>query len=238
MTNKQPEKEQEHNLSWEEAVSRYLEQNPEYFANHPEVLERLQIPHVQAGGAASLIERQVFVLRENNHAISTQLQNLIAIARDNERLNERLHQFVLILIKSGSLAEVLENSSAALIHDFGLEHVVVCLSDPEAAIGLPESLAVGDDQFDELVAKAFGGSTKEVKPIYGSQDETGLASYLFGDRLGEIGSYALIPLGANSVTGVLALGSANPERFGQQLGKSFLTKFGELLFAAVDRYRS
>jgi uncharacterized protein YigA (DUF484 family) len=41
MTQKLPSTELQTELSWEEAVSRYLEDHPDYFQRYPEVLARL-----------------------------------------------------------------------------------------------------------------------------------------------------------------------------------------------------
>jgi uncharacterized protein YigA (DUF484 family) len=70
-------------MSWEEAVARYLEDHPDFFLTHGALLEGLQIPHRDSAGAVSLIERQVRVLRERNQALQDQLRELIEIAREN-----------------------------------------------------------------------------------------------------------------------------------------------------------
>ena len=56
----------EKELSWEEAVGRYLEQTPDYFLRHPELLAALALPHPEAGRAVSLVERQVRAVEENH----------------------------------------------------------------------------------------------------------------------------------------------------------------------------
>ena len=88
--NKKPSIESpENDQSWDEAVGRYLEQTPDYFLRHPELLAALALPHPEAGRAVSLVERQVRVLRDRNEQSTHQLQELITFARDNDQLGER-----------------------------------------------------------------------------------------------------------------------------------------------------
>ena len=60
------EQEQEQELSWEEAVSRYLQENPDYFLHHPDTLAALTLRHHANGQVVSLIERQVQLLRDKD----------------------------------------------------------------------------------------------------------------------------------------------------------------------------
>ena len=47
----------------EEAVREYLEAHPDFFEHNKALLSQLELPH-GAGGAVSLVERQVSVLRQ------------------------------------------------------------------------------------------------------------------------------------------------------------------------------
>src|SRR4030065_1349468 len=93
MTQKLPSEELQTELSWEEAVARYLEDHPDYFQRHPETLARILLTHETGGKAVSLIERQVQVLREQNQALQRQLRDLVNNARENDVLGARLHRF-------------------------------------------------------------------------------------------------------------------------------------------------
>ncbi|MCX8004653.1 MAG: DUF484 family protein, partial [Burkholderiaceae bacterium] len=43
-------------------VARYLEAHPDFFAAHPQLLDRLTVPHPHNGQAISLLERQALAL--------------------------------------------------------------------------------------------------------------------------------------------------------------------------------
>ena len=81
----------------EQEIAEYLATQPDFFLRHPELLEALQIPH-ETGTAVSLIEHQVKALQKQSAQYRTQLAELIEVARENERLNQRLHQLTLNLL--------------------------------------------------------------------------------------------------------------------------------------------
>ena len=72
----------------EAKVIEYLQHNPAVLMAYPEVFSSLEIPH-QAGGAISLVERQLKLLREENYSLKSQIEELVGIARENEELNQR-----------------------------------------------------------------------------------------------------------------------------------------------------
>jgi hypothetical protein len=75
----------------EASVIQYLQDNPEVLMAYPEVFSSLAIPH-KTDGATSLVERQLKLLREENHALTSKIDELVGIARENEELNQRFHR--------------------------------------------------------------------------------------------------------------------------------------------------
>jgi hypothetical protein len=71
-------------LSREQALARYLETHPDFFERHPQLLAQLQLAHEPGGRAVSLIERQVLALRGREQTLAHELDELLAIARDND----------------------------------------------------------------------------------------------------------------------------------------------------------
>src|SRR5690606_36444363 len=78
----------------EAGVIEYLLQNPDFLERHPQLLAELRIPH-PCGTAVSLLEHQARVLRERNRALQARLDELLAVARDNDRLAARTHPMTL-----------------------------------------------------------------------------------------------------------------------------------------------
>ena len=60
-------------------------------------LARLQLPHESGQGSVSLVERQLAVLREKNHKMSRRLNELMAVARSNHQLSDKVHRLALSL---------------------------------------------------------------------------------------------------------------------------------------------
>ena len=70
-------------------VHDYLAIHAEFFNEYPELLADMQLSHA-SGKAVSLIERQVQVLREQNRDLKQRLLELVDVARDNDRLNDKV----------------------------------------------------------------------------------------------------------------------------------------------------
>ena len=232
MTQKITSEESQNEPSWEEAVSRFLEEHPDYFQRHPEVLANLKLEHEVGARAVSLIERQVRALREQNQALSRQLRELVTIARENDLTGSRLHRFATAMLDAHALEDVLDGAHERLRQEFKLDAVAIrLLSQTHAGLGRPE-LVPEDDRKLQALLKQFGAG----KPICGGRFEESLTQYLFGEAAREVRSSALIPLGHKAPRGVLALGSADPRRFHPGMGTVYLTKLGELLIHAFTRF--
>jgi uncharacterized protein YigA (DUF484 family) len=209
----------------EKTVADYLRDNPEFFQNNPSLLATLHIPHT-CGTAVSLIEHQVKVLRDQNHQLKRKLMDLVHVARDNNRLNERIHQLTLGLVTSGTLEALLDTLREHLQGEFNADTVTLRLA------GLSEARAreCGVDPFNREAAELehFESFYKTCRPQCGRFKREQMA-FLFGDQAPAVESAALIPLGKKGGTGLLAIGSQEGNRFHPGMGTLFLTHLGELL---------
>ena len=231
MTQKLPNSELETELSWEEAVSRYLDDHPDYFTRRPEILSQLMLSHETGGKAVSLIERQVSVLREQTQTLQRQLRELVANARENDVLSSRLHRFATAMIDCTSLDDALDTAYDLLRQEFKLDAVIILMQGQPLG-DRPELVAPDDNRLNTLLKQFNSG-----KPICGGKFEESLMNYLFGERAAEIKSSALIPLDDKSPHGVLALGTHDPHRFHPGMGTVYLTRLGELLTHSLARHR-
>ncbi len=232
MSQKSPSGGQQKELTWEEAVARYLEENPDYFLRHGEVLAALKVPHPESGTAISLVERQIQVLREQNHRLQQQLRELVAVARENDVLGERLHHFSQAMIDAACLDDVLNTAHDLLRREFKLDEVVIRLKGggPSTA-GRPEFTDPDDSQLNSLLKQFIGG-----RPVCGGKYDDKILAYLFGAGAKEIKSTAIVALGGEIPRGVLCLGSSDPHRFHPDMGTLYLVRLGELLMRGVARH--
>src|SRR3990172_5504456 len=145
MKQKLPSEEFQTELSWEEAVARYLEDHPDYFQRYPETLSRILLSHETGGKAVSLIERQVQVLREQNQALQRQLRELVNNARENDVLSGRVHRYATAMIGCTSLDDVFDTTYDLLRQEFKLDAVVILVQGRPTQGGRPE-LGPDDDK--------------------------------------------------------------------------------------------
>jgi uncharacterized protein YigA (DUF484 family) len=219
----------------EERIERYLTLNPDFFERHQALLARIRLPHMRTGSTVSLVERQVEVLREQKTDADRRLAEFIAVARANDQLAERIHRFTRRMLRAGNAAAALGALEASLREDFDAFHCVLLLTAPidslrDVELGTFLRRLPADDAnirtFDALLATG--------KPRCG-QVRDSQRDFLFGPEAASIGSVALVPLGEAGSIGLLALGSAERERFHPGMSTEFLKRMSELITDALSR---
>lgn len=231
MTHKVSNDEQDQELSWEEAVSRYLEDHPDFFQRHSDIVAKLNLRHDVPGKTTSLIERQVQVLREQNSLLQRQLRELVEVARENDVLATRLHRFALAMADSASLDDVFESAYEMLRREFKIDAVAI-LCQGEADPAFNRSEFVGNDERLKNLLREYGLG----KPVCGSRFDESLIKYVFGERAAEVRSAALIALGTSAPLGMLGLGSHDAHRFHTGMGTVYLAKLGDILMHSIARF--
>lgn len=209
-----------------EAVEGYLREHPDFFHHRTELLSLLSIPHA-VGGAVSLIERQVSLLRERNLQLEAKLRELVDVARQNEELSTRLHRLALALMDAEDLNDVINNTIELLRGEFSDTEVVLRVLGTESDRGeVSSSQSMDPDASDRL----FGPLFSARRPVCGdlTREQT---TFLFADQ--PIRSAVFIPLSEGRRLGVLALGSPEAQRFHSGMGTLFLGYLGELVSRAL-----
>ncbi len=212
----------------EKMVADYLRHHADFFERHQALLVELRLPH-EAGGAVSLIERQVKILREQRQQLKNKLGVLIHNAKYNEELSQRLHELTLALLKATDLKELFEILKDRLLDRFNADAVTIRLFRTPP----PGYSGVEFTGQDELHARRFERVFNAEEPLRGRLSPE-LLEELFKTGAADIASAALIPLGNSSEPlGVLSLGSHDPERFHQQAGAMFLRSLGEIFTSVM-----
>lgn len=161
----------------EQMLVNFLRGNPDFFDRHPQLLTGLHLPHA-SGSAVSLIERQVAALREQVEQGQSQLEEFVAIARENELLNQRLHHLTVQLIACCDFDEVINTLQDLLHDDFRAEAVELHLYSTSEA-----------DQQNNPDLDGFRDFLDGNKPRCGRLSADQL-KYLFGLQAGDIHSSA------------------------------------------------
>lgn len=216
----------------EEAISGYLQSNPDFFERHALLLAKLKLPHARGAATVSLVERQVLVLRDKNDKLETQLRELIAVARGNDVLANKIHALSRRLIRARTAGGVIDTIEASLREDFGASDWLLLLTSAKnAAFAGVNSrhLRMIDPAAAEL--KMFETLFESGRPRCG-QIRDSQRDFLFGPGSVEIGSAALVPLGTQAA-GLLAISSPDTERFHPTMSTEFLARIGDLVSEAV-----
>lgn len=206
-------------------VSNYLSSHPDFFDHHPELLATLKLDH-PSGSAISLIERQIQILRDQNMDLKRRLLELVDVARDNDRLSERLHRLTLDLLRAGSLVELLDSLEHNLRNEFQADAVVLHL--PALDESRQRETGARPLLIDDALKALLPTVLVDNKPQCGrlTQEQ---AAFLFGDQGAAIESCAVVPLGDHAEAGLLSIGSREVNRFNPCMGTLFLTHLGELI---------
>ena len=211
----------------EETIADYLRSHPDFFERHPLLLLGLKLPHRTGGSAVSLVERQVSMLRQRNSQLERQFKDLVAVAKTNDALVEKIHQLGLRLMATPGLAARLEQLETGLREDFAAERAVLVLFTEKAP---PEAEREG-------FVKRFSATDPDVRPfatfLRGARPRCGLLrdrqKTLFGRDAEIVSSAAMVPLGKESSLGFLVIGSRDPDHFHPGKRMDLLSRLGELL---------
>lgn len=216
----------------EDSIAEYLKSHPDFFERHLTLLATMRLPHRTTGGAISLVERQVDVLRQRNLALEGKLKELVEVARTNERLAGRIHALALPLMRARSREDVIDILDEQLREGFSVDQAALVLFD-----SVP-GLVQGGSRFVKVVHRedpAIGpfksflqNSSPRCTRVREAQRD-----FLFGPGA-DIQSMALVPLGPRSEYGFLAIGSRNPDHFQPSKSIDFLARLGELTACALS----
>lgn len=219
----------------EQAVHDYLAAHPNFFENHAALLGTMLLPH-SSGGAVSLVERQISVLRQKDLKLQKQLKDLIDVARANDILAAKIHELTLQLLASSDLASTIAVVEEGMRSGFGAEQsVLVVFGDPDAFGDFQSSRFLRVIEKDAEALSPFktfiAGATARCGQIRDAQ-----LQFLFHDDAADIGSTALVPLIEGNNLGFLAIGSSDADRFHPGMSIDFLTRLGSLVAGALKRH--
>lgn len=204
-----------------EHVVAYLQAHPEFFVDHDDVLAQMRIPH-ERGGSISLVERQMVILRERNTEMYERLAHLMDVARDNDRLFDKVRRLVLDILDAQTLDELVGVVDDSLRHSFNVSFSgLILFSDKPISIGRSTSFKIAHKQMGSVLVggKAFCGvlRPKQLEFLFG------------GDQAAQIKSAAVVALDYQGIQGVLAVGSSDQQHYNNALDTLFLTYLADVL---------
>ena len=211
-----------------EEIAQYLQDHPQFFEEHAELMSHMVIPHPHGGRTISITERQMLSLRDKNKQLEVKMNELLQFGEENDSISEKMHRLGVAMIAAASFQSVLHTLNFHLRDDFSIPHVALRLwNRPDNADELPEFTEVSAElqAFAETLGQPYCGSTSGFE-----------TSSWFGEASRHIRSQALIALRTGGGTiGMIALGSEDGQRFYAGMGTLYLERLGEMASAALAR---
>jgi uncharacterized protein YigA (DUF484 family) len=215
----------------EHEVAAYLQQNPEFFENHADLLAVMHVPSAHGKGAVSLAERQQVAQRDKIRQLERKYSELLTIGIENDETGNKVHQLTLGLLNSVNFLALNQMLVETLRENFNVPYVNIKLWASPADNDLNKQAAF------ELVDESLKTWVLGLDSPYCGSPINDSFEYLLNDGVGAK-SYAVIPLGATDTIGFLVLASDDEKRFYPGMGTLFLQRLNELLTAALSRYVS
>ncbi|APD92668.1 hypothetical protein BM523_00905 [Alteromonas mediterranea] len=194
-------------------VHAFLLENPEFFAQYPDLLEKIKLPH-EHKGSVSLVEIQSEQLRKKVRQLNFKLNQLVTIAKQNEKIYRVYTDLNVQLLRCESVAEVQFTLEDVLQERLQLSSAVIkSFKGPHAIPELQRRL---------FTEKRF----KNTNFFFGrlSQHERQL---LFGESPAE--SVALMLLGDNRDLGILGISSSDASHFTPDMDTLLLQQLQQVL---------
>lgn len=207
-----------------EEVAQFFRTHPQFFDQHPELLEAIYVPHPYGGRAIPLSERQILSLRDKVKLLEAKLGELLKFGEANDAIGEKVHRLATGLIAARDFAASAQALQFHLREDFTVPHVALRVWGWTAPAGAPEGAPVADELRAQV--EAMGA------PLCGPAGGSPFLDW-FGDAAAHVRSIALVPLGPTRAVGLLALGSEDAQRFYAEMGTLYLRRIGELTAAAL-----
>ncbi len=202
-----------------EDVAHYLQSNPDFFETYAQMLSEVAIPHPYGGRTISLSERQMLTLRERVKDLEKKLHELLEYAKENDGLQDKLHQFTLALFNAHDL-QTLQSVTLRNLRDiFAVPHAAIHLwkEHPPSV----EVLAFAD---------------QNLTPVCGHQAVLDTATW-FGEMGTHLRSFAYMPLrGGNQTIGMLIIASEDEQRFYPEMGTVILQRISDFVSGALRQH--
>jgi uncharacterized protein YigA (DUF484 family) len=219
-----------------ETVAHWLARHPDFFVGREGLLQQLKVPHPEAKGAISLLERLVHDLRERAEGAEWRLEQLLDSARHNESQYRRTRELMLALLEaedSDALGQTLVTQLSERFHT------------PAVALWCAPSLTdiepcppqaprfVLDDASGARLGALLDGRASRCRRL-SRKDWQRLLPHIEPPK--QSGSCALTRLTVGEPLGYLILASHDVEHFRASLDTLFTEYLGDIVARLMIRH--
>ena len=232
-------------INFKKKVALFLNENPGFFNDYPELLIKIKLHEPEDATLSSLNslnEPEQFVLRDQKDQKQTpsQLKSFIDLARNNERIHNRLYEIERMALTSTDLLTMINQLKSKLIRYFEIQEVIVYLADgSDLFVGkklkarFPETID-GALRFVEqtTLREWFAQGVGPIMKSEVDQDSKVFGSKRFKDL---VRSEVLLPIVVRGLlVGCLALGCHTPNHFHPELSSGFISRMAGKIAIAID----
>ncbi len=210
-------------------IKAYLENNPQFFEQHPALLANLYLPSPHGHGAISLAERQQLAQRDKIRVLESKFAELVQMGSENEAISNKIHALTLGLLASQQLDILIQLLQHYLRAELDVPNSLLKLWAKPKYPADANNLAFQDTSNSD---DALTWLQNLTTPYCGTAPEPTIKNWLDDSNQ----SFAVIPLRSDKVFGLLILASEDARRFYPEMGTMFLKRIGELVSASLLRY--
>ncbi|MFP4614405.1 MAG: DUF484 family protein [Thiohalorhabdus sp.] len=198
-----------------------LRENPRLFRDHPELLEELDLGPDAEATVVALEHARGRRLQRKAADLEGELERLVGMARDNDRLAAHLHRLTVDLLACADRDELVHTLLEGVRDNFRVDAVGLRVEREGFAGRLDARFLASRDWIRERFVT-------EDRITLGEPGDGTAVGALYGDETAPQ-SHALVPLRDGSrLFGLLGLASRDPQRFVPGMGTTYLERLGEL----------
>ena len=211
-----------------EQVIAYLKENPDFFKTNPQLLADLNFTH-ETGGAVSLIQRQVELLREHHKTTRQRLGELSLHAKNNEALLQRIRDLSVTTAGAVTPKAILESLTRTIIQDFGLDSVYLVVEHNNWPMSADNVVGLTPEELGNLRNAVYN------LPVFVGRPSEKVRELIWKNESKDTASIAMTRFKYKDVDTYLIIGSKDQSHFTNDMGTDFVTYIGEYLQALLSR---
>ncbi|WP_136248484.1 DUF484 family protein [Halomonas borealis] len=218
-----------------DVVAQWLARHPDFFVGREGLLQQLRVPHPEAQGATSLLERLVHDLRGRAEQSERRLEQLLDSARHNEAQYRRTRELVLSLLEAEDGDALGQALATQLGERFQTPALALwcpaTLTDAEPRPPQPPRHVLDDHAARRLAALLDGRASRCTR--LSPSDWKRLLPH--APAPAQAGSCALARLTLGEPMGYLVLASPDPEHFRASMDTLFTEYVGDVVARLLVR---
>jgi uncharacterized protein YigA (DUF484 family) len=212
-------------------VADFLANNPDFFTDRDSLLLSMSLPH-QQGGAISLVEKQVALLRKRNLDTKKRLDEFVRAAKDNDAIFIRCQRLILSLLDAKTADEFFKALEDSFQNDFKCSAYSLIAFDNDAKQLNHFTSVVPESSAREYVSALMKSSKPTLGPLRPTEQD-----FLFRHQSENVKSAAVISvLRDREPIALLAIGSQDPSYFQNNMGTLFIGFIADCLSKLLPGY--